>query len=136
MFLLSAMIRRREELADSSPGQRVMAEVLTILLTTRAQVQIGKERFNLNLPMAVSQGQNLELTFVSSEPRSTFAIARQGGVTPPVSLSDASRLLGLLANSQQIADSQARSSLQSIAGILRRSPGESRRAGQSDGRSP
>jgi hypothetical protein len=107
------------------PGQRVTAEVLTILPDSRVQVQIGTERFNLNLPVTVSQGQNLELTFVSSGPRSTFAIARQGGVTPPVSLSDASRLLGLLANSEQIADSQARSSLQSIAGMLRSSPGES-----------
>jgi len=114
------------ESSGLTPGQRVTAEVLTILPNSRVQVQIGSERFNLNLPVAVRPGQNLELTFVTSEPRTTFAIARQeGGNAPPISLSDASRLLGLLVSSEQIADSQARSSLQSIAGMLRSSPGES-----------
>jgi len=108
-----------------TPGQRVTAEVLMTLPDSRVQVRIGTERFNLNLPVAVRQGQNLELTYVSSEPRSTFAITRQGGITPPVSLSDASRLLGLLANSEQVGDPMVRSSLQSVAGMLRRSPGES-----------
>ncbi len=114
------------ESSGLTPGQRVTAEVLTILPNSRVQVQIGAERFNLNLPVAVRPGQNLELTFVTGEPRTTFAIARQGGESaPPISLSDASRLLGLLVSSEQIADSQARSSLQSIAGMLRSSPGES-----------
>lgn len=108
-----------------TPGQRVTAEVLSILPDSRVQVRIGVEQFNLNLPVAVRQGQNLELTYVSSEPRSTFAMARQGGITPPVSLSDASRLLGLLASNEQLTDPQVRSSLQSVAGMLRRAPGES-----------
>lgn len=107
------------------PGQKVTAEVLTTLPDSRVQVRIGTERFNLNLPMAVRQGQDLELTFVSGEPRSTFAVARQGVVSPPVTLSDASRLLGLLSNSEQITDPQLRSSLQSVAGMLRSSQGES-----------
>jgi hypothetical protein len=108
-----------------TPGQRVVAEVLTTLPDSRVQVQVGSQRLNLNLPMAVRPGQNLELTFVSSEPRSTFAIARPGGATPPITLSDASRLLGLLANGEQIADPRVRSSLQSITGLLRSSTGES-----------
>ncbi|MBI2354675.1 MAG: flagellar hook-length control protein FliK [Deltaproteobacteria bacterium] len=107
-----------------TPGQRVTAEVLTTLPNNRAQVQVGPQRFNLDLPMAVRQGQLLEMTFISEDPRSTFAIARQGGVTPPVSLSDASRLLGLLVGSEQIADPKLRSSLQSIGDMLRRSAGE------------
>ncbi|NVN93285.1 MAG: flagellar hook-length control protein FliK [Desulfuromonadales bacterium] len=108
-----------------TPGQRVTAEVLSILPDSRVQVRIGAEQFNLNLPVAVRQGQNLELTYVSSEPRSTFAIARQGVGAPPVSLSDASRLLGLLASNEQLVDPLVRSSLQSVVGMLRRSPGES-----------
>lgn len=107
-----------------SPGQRVTAEVLTTLPNNRVQVQIGSERFNLNLPMAVRQGQNLEMTFVSAEPRSTFAIARQGVATPPVSLSDASRLLGLMVGDEQSVDPNLRVSLQSISDMLRRSSGE------------
>lgn len=106
------------------PGQRVKAEVLMTLPNDRVQVQIGNERFNLQLPMAVRQGQSLEMTFVSAEPRSTFAITRPTGVPQPVSLSDASRLLGLLAGSEQTADPLLRSSLQSIGVMLRHSSGE------------
>jgi hypothetical protein len=74
-------------------GQRVTAEVLTVLPDSRAQVQIGAQRFNMELPMPVRTGQILEMTFISSQPRLTFAIASQGDATPPVSLSDATRFL-------------------------------------------
>jgi hypothetical protein len=106
------------------PGQPVSAEVLSTLPGNRAQVRVGAERFNLELPMAVRVGQTLEMTFVSADPRSTFAIARQAGVAPPVSLSDASRLLSLLVSTEQMADPQLRSSLQSIGDMMRRTSGE------------
>lgn len=107
-----------------TPGQRVSAEVLSILSNDRVQVKVGTERFNLDLPMSVRTGQTLEMTFVSGEPRSTFAIARPTGVAPPVSLSDASRLLSLLVSSEKMADPQLRTSLQSVGDMLRRSSGE------------
>ena len=107
-----------------SPGQRVSAEVLTTMANNRVQVRVGNERFNLDLPMAVRKGQTLEMTFVSADPRSTFAIARQAGTAPPVSLSDASRLLSLLVSNEQIVDQKFRSSLSSIGDMLRRSSGE------------
>ncbi|MDD5286057.1 MAG: flagellar hook-length control protein FliK [Desulfuromonadaceae bacterium] len=107
-----------------SPGQRVTAVVLTTLPNNRTQVQVGGERFNLDLPMPVRPGQTLEMTFVSADPRSTFAISRQGGATPPVSLSDASRLLSLLVSNEQTVDPKFRSSLQNIGDMLRRSSGE------------
>lgn len=107
-----------------TPGQRVSAEVLSALPNNRVQVQVGSERFNLDLPMAVRTGQTLEMTFVSGDPRSTFAIARQAGIAPPVSLSDASRLLNLMVSSERIIDPQLRSSLQSIGEMLRHSSGE------------
>lgn len=106
------------------PGQRITAEVLENLPNNRAQVRVGNERFNLDLPMAVRIGQNLEMTFVSEDPRATFAIARQGGLLPPVTLSDASRLLSLLISSEQVLDPKLRSSLQNIGDMLRRSSGE------------
>ena len=108
-----------------TPGQRVSAEVLSTLPNNRVQVRVGNEQFNLDLPMATRAGQTLEMTFVSSDPRSTFAIARQTGTAPPVSLSDASRLLSLLVSREQIIDPQLRASLQSIGDMLRRSSGES-----------
>jgi hypothetical protein len=108
-----------------SPGQRVTAEVLTLLPDKRVQVQVGTQRFNLELPMAVRPGQNLEMTYVSGEPRSTFAIARPAGTAPPVSLSDASRLLGLLVGSERFIDPGLRSSLHNISELLRRTSGDS-----------
>ncbi len=107
-----------------APGQRVAAEVIEKLPNNRTQVRIGSERFNLNLPMAVRLGQTVEMTFVSGDPRSTFAIARPGGISPPVSLSDASRLLSLLVSSEQIFDPALRSSLHNVGDLLRRSSGE------------
>jgi len=107
-----------------SPGQKISAEVLMTLPDSRVQVRIGADKLNLNLPMPVRTGQNLEMTFVSADPRPTFAIARQAGIAPPVSLTDASRLLGLLVSNEQIIEPQVRSSLQSVGEMLRRSPGE------------
>lgn len=108
-----------------TPGQQVSAEVLTTLPNNLTQVRIGSGRYNLDLPVPVRPGQTLEMTFVSSDPRSTFAITRRSGVTPPVTLSDASRLLSLLVSNEQIAEPGTRSSLQSIGDMLRRSSGES-----------
>jgi hypothetical protein len=95
------------------------------LPNNRVQVKVGSERFNLDLPMAVRVGQTLEMTFVSADPRSTFAIARQAAMAPPVSLSDASRLLSLLVSREQVVDPQFRSSLQSVGNLLRSTSGES-----------
>ncbi|BCS55838.1 flagellar hook-length control protein FliK [Geobacter sp. SVR] len=106
------------------PGQPVMAEVLTTLPNQLVQVQIGNERLNLDLPMAVRAGQVLEMTYVADTPRATFAIARPADTAPAVTLSDASRLLGLLVGNEQLDDPQLRSSLQSVGDLLRQAPGE------------
>ncbi|MDD2897310.1 MAG: flagellar hook-length control protein FliK [Desulfuromonadaceae bacterium] len=106
------------------PGQRVSAEVVSLMPNNRVQVRVGSDQFNLELPMAVRAGQMLEMTFVSNDPRSTFAIARQTGSSPPVALSDASRLLSLLVSREQIIDPQLRSSLHSVSTMLRSSSGQ------------
>lgn len=114
------------EQAESSgsilaPGQRVNAEVIAQLPQNRVQVRVGTERFNLELPLPAKVGQSIEMTYISADPRATFAIARQAGLAPPVSLSDASRLLSMLVSNEQIVDPKFRSSLQNIGDILRRS---------------
>jgi hypothetical protein len=106
------------------PGQAVMAEVLTTLPNRLVQVRIANERLNLDLPMEVRAGQTLEMTYVADAPRATFAIARPAGATPEVTLSDASRLLGLLAGNEQLDDPQLRASLQSVGDLLRKTSGE------------
>ena len=112
------------EVSSLAPGQRVNAVVLSQQPNNRVQVGVGTERFNLDLPMSVRTGQTLEMTFVATEPRATFAIARQAGITPPVTLSDASRLLSILVSSEKIIDPHLRTSLQSVGDLLRRSSGE------------
>lgn len=108
-----------------SPGQRVMAEVTGQAQAGRVPVRIGMQQVNLELPIQVRQGQNLELTFVGSDPRPTFAMARPGVPAPPVSLTDASRLLSLLVSNEDVlVDPRMRSSLQSIGDLLRRSSGD------------
>lgn len=108
-----------------SPGQRVMAEVTGQAQAGRVPVRIGAQQLNLELSLQVRQGQNLELTFVGSDPRPTFALARPGVPSPPVNLTDASRLLSLLvANEELLGDPRMRSSLQSIGDLLRRSSGD------------
>lgn len=107
------------------PGQQVLVDVLANLPHHRSRVSVGAEQFTMELPMKVRPGQRLEMTFVSSEPRATFAIARQGVPPPPVNLSDAARLLGLLAENGQSADPALRASLQSASSLLRQTAGES-----------
>lgn len=108
-----------------SPGQRVTAEVMGQAQAGKVPVRIGLQQMNLELPIQVRQGQNLELTFVGGDPRPTFAMARPGVPAPPVSLTDASRLLSLLvSNDDVLVDPRLRSSLQSIGDLLRRSSGD------------
>ncbi len=108
-----------------TPGQRVTAEVTGQSQAGRVPVRIGQQQMNLELPVQVREGQNLELTFVGSDPRPTFAMARPGVPAPPVTLTDASRLLSLLvSNDELLSDPRMRSSLQSIGDLLRRSSGD------------
>gem|GEM_PF-509477 len=108
------------------PGDRVVAEVLYTLPDSRVQVQLGNMKLNLNIPIEVRPGQNLDMTFVSEEPRPAFVIPRQDGESrPAVTFSDASRLLAILAENENISDPSIRASLQSINGILRSTPGNS-----------
>lgn len=108
-----------------APGQRVTAEVLGQAQGNRVPVRIGGQQVTLDLPLQVRPGQNLDLTYIASDPRPTFALYRSGVATQQVSLSDASRLLSLLISNEQFMDPRQRSSLQSISDLLRRTGGES-----------
>ncbi|MDA8413176.1 MAG: flagellar hook-length control protein FliK [Desulfobacteraceae bacterium] len=96
------------------PGQRVRAEVLTTLANNSAQVQIGTERFNLELPMAVRPGQNLDLTFVTATPRPTFALVPGAAGQSAAAVSDTGRWL-----SDFLAAAAGKEDTQGCLGILR-----------------
>lgn len=94
------------------PGQRLTAMVLASLPNGRFQVQVGDMALDMNLPHNTQPGDQVELTFVSNQPRLTFALTRDlpaaaGNNFPPdakpqVTLSDSVRYLGALL--QKISD--------------------------------
>ncbi|TCV90171.1 flagellar hook-length control protein FliK [Sulfurirhabdus autotrophica] len=91
------------KLPELVPGQRLSAIVLGNLPNGRFQVLIGDSVLDLNLPKNTQAGDKLDLTFVSNQPRLTFALSRDlpaaGFNTagqPQVSISDSAKFLGAL----------------------------------------
>jgi hypothetical protein len=100
------------EEAQWVPGQRLTAMVLASLPNGRFQVQVGDMALDMNLPRNTQPGDQVELTFVSNQPRLTFALTRDlpaaasnnlsFDARPQVALSDSVRYLGALL--QKISD--------------------------------
>jgi hypothetical protein len=100
------------EEAQWVPGQRLSATVLASLPNGRFQVQVGDATLDMNLPRSTQPGDQVGLTFVSNQPRLTFALTRDlpaaagnnlpAGAPPQVSISDSVRYLGALL--QKISD--------------------------------
>ena len=100
------------EEAQWVPGQRLTAMVLASLPNGRFQVQVGDMALDMNLPRNTQPGDQVELTFVSNQPRLTFALTRDLPAAavntlpldakPQVTLSDSVRYLGALL--QKISD--------------------------------
>jgi hypothetical protein len=94
------------------PGQRLSAVVLSSMPNGRFQVQVGDHVLDMNLPKNTQQGEQVELVYVSNQPRLTFVLTRDlaaavanaapANVNPQVTLSDSARFLGGLL--QKIAD--------------------------------
>lgn len=82
------------------PGERYTAKVQEQIASGRFLVLIRDQKLDLNLPRNTQPGQNVELRFVSAEPRLTFVQA--GEPLPPgqsqaaVNLSDGARYLNAL----------------------------------------
>lgn len=100
------------EEAQWVPGQRLTAMVLASLPNGRFQVQVGDMALDMNLPRNTQPGEQVELTFVSNQPRLTFALTRDlpaaavnhlpADAKLQVTLSDSVRYLGALL--QKISD--------------------------------
>ena len=105
------------ELPQLVPGQRLQATVLASLPNGRFQAMIAGQTLDLNLPRNTQPGEKLDLTFVSNQPRLTFALTRD--IPPPVvtsqgqslvTISDSAKFLGaLLQKVAEQAESQASS---------------------------
>ena len=64
-----------------TPGEQVQAEVIARLPTGQSLANIAGQTFSLPLPPEVKPGETVRLTFLSGEPRLTFALSqgeRQG----------------------------------------------------------
>lgn len=83
-----------------TPGQRLPAHVLASLPNGRFEVKVGDQILDLNLPRNTQTGDTLELTYLASSPRLTFALTRDLANTlpanAPVSLSDTAKFIGSL----------------------------------------
>ena len=83
-----------------TPGQRLPAHVLASLPNGRFEVRVGDQVLDLNLPRNTQAGETLELTFVGSNPRTTFALTRDlANILPantPVTISDTAKFIGSL----------------------------------------
>ena len=82
------------------PGERYTAKVQEQIVIGRFLVLIRDQKLDLNLPRNTQPGQNIELRFVSADPRLTFVLANEapppGQPQSPVNLSDGSRYLNAL----------------------------------------
>lgn len=82
------------------PGQRVPAFVIASLPNGRFQVQVEEQILDMNLPRNAEPGQKLELTYLTSSPRLTFAMSQDMERALPsnsgVSLSETAKFLGAL----------------------------------------
>lgn len=87
------------------PGQRLTALVLVNQPNGRFQVQVGEQVLDMNLPRNTQPGEQLELTFVSNQPRLTFVLSRDlaaalanaaapADAKAQVTVSDSARFLG------------------------------------------
>ena len=83
-----------------TPGQRVPAFVLASLPNGRFQVQVEDQILDMNLPRNAQPGEKLELTYLTSSPRLTFAMSQDLERALPsnsgVSLSQTAKFLGAL----------------------------------------
>lgn len=91
------------KLPELVPGQRLPATVLASLPNGRFQVLIADTVLDLNLPKNTQAGEKLDLTFVSNQPRLTFALSRDlptagtgAAGQSQVSISDSAKFLGAL----------------------------------------
>lgn len=80
------------------PGQAVTVDVLSILPDSRVLVRVAGELLRMELPIPAQPGDAVPMTFVSADPRPTFAMSRSEGNAPPVSISNTAKFLGNLAS--------------------------------------
>ena len=107
-----------KDLIPFLPGERYTAKVQEEIANGRFLVLIRDQKLDLNLPRNTQPGQNIELRFVSADPRLTFVLADEVPhvqTQAPVNLSDGARYLGaLLDRVKTLAANQSQAQTQSL----------------------
>jgi hypothetical protein len=132
-LLVKTSVPQLIDVADSpleapkwTPGQQLPAQVIANLPSGRFQVQVENQILDMNLPRNTQPGEEIQLTYITSSPRMTFALTPelQAKIPPQVAnsgvtLSNTAQFLGaLLQKSSPAAD--ASSSLASASGTVYR----------------
>ena len=105
-----------------TPGEEINATVVGTLPGSRAFVQVAGSALELSLPRAVQPGEILRLTFISSQPKPTFAIHRSQPDAFPASLSEAGRWLSVLEHSPGGVSGQQMYVLERLNTVLKSLP--------------
>lgn len=86
------------ETAEWVPGQKLQASVLAALPNGRFNVLVSDLFLELNLPKNTQPGEKLDLTFITNQPRLTFALTKDvetaAQTRSSVLLSDTAKFLG------------------------------------------
>lgn len=119
------------EMPQWVPGQKVTATVMATLPNGRFQVLVSDMFLDMNLPKNTQPGQSLELTFISSQPKLTFALSRDleaaAQSQSSVKLSDTARFLGgLLEKLSQLEGGEDASPLAKVAPLLTGAPADTK----------
>jgi hypothetical protein len=110
-----------EDFLKFTPGQQVQAKVLGALPNGRFLVLVDNRQLDLNLPRNTQPGDNVELRFVSNQPRPTFILASETAAASgraPVSLSDTARFIGALLDKAKVLAGENASPLARSAPVV------------------
>jgi flagellar hook-length control protein FliK len=123
-LLVKTSVSQLIDVADSpleapkwTPGQQLPAQVIANLPSGRFQVQVENQILDMNLPRNTQPGEEIQLTYITSSPRMTFALTPElEAKLPPqvansgVTLSDTARFLGALLQKNSSADASGTAS--------------------------
>jgi hypothetical protein len=108
------------------PGQKLNAMVLATLPNGRFQVLVSDMFLDMNLPKNTQPGQSIELTFISGQPRLTFALSKDLEMAAQsqssVKLSDTARFLGGLLEKISMMEGDESAPLAKVAPLLTGAP--------------
>lgn len=122
------------EMPQWVPGQKLNATVLATLPNGRFQVLVSDMFLDMNLPKNTQPGQNIELTFISGQPKLTFAMTKDLEMAAQsqssVKLSDTARFLGGLLERLSTMKSEEGSPLAKVAPLIAGAPTDTKALAQ------